>query len=45
LQLPEAVLEVTKQKEYYKIHNKTFAMIDYNGIRLKCTPQEYETAT
>ena len=44
LQLPEAVLEVSKQKEYYKIHNKTFAMIDSNGIRLKCSPQEYETA-
>ena len=44
LQLPEAVLEVSKQKEYYKIYNKTFAMIDTNGIRLKCSPQEYEVA-
>lgn len=44
LELPDAVLEISKQKEYYKIHSKTFAMIDANGIRLKCASQEYDIA-
>jgi len=44
LQLPETVLVISKQKEYYKIYDKTFAMIDGNGIKVKCSPQDYELA-
>jgi len=44
LQLPDTVLVVSKQQEYYKVQNKTFAVIDSNGIRLKCSPQDYEIA-
>ena len=44
LQLPETALEVSNQKEYYKIYNKTFAMIDTDGIRLKCLPDDYTQA-
>jgi predicted DNA-binding protein (MmcQ/YjbR family) len=45
LQLSETVMKVSKQEEYYKIHDKTFAVINSNGIRLKCTPEDFELAT
>ncbi|KPA10530.1 protein containing DUF419, partial [Candidatus Magnetomorum sp. HK-1] len=44
LQLPEAIHEVSGQKEYFKVHDKTFASIDPDGVRVKCTPENYETA-
>ena len=44
LQLPEATHEVSGKEEYFKVHNNTFAMIASNGIRIKCTPDNFKKA-
>jgi len=41
LQLPETNQEVKNQAEYFKVCNKTFAMINSNGIRVKCLQDDY----